>query len=327
MDSVQILIQILADGKYHSGAVLGETLGVSRAAIWKVIHKIENQLGLTIYAVKGKGYRLQQPLELLDKNTIVELLPEKTCKQLNEFEILFDIDSTNQYLNNKSINGAATGYLVLAEQQSNGQGRRGRTWVSPFGVNLYLSLLWRYQCAPAQLGCLSLVVAVAIVRALNKFGISDVGVKWPNDIYWQNKKLAGILLEMRGEASGPSAVVIGLGVNIAMPKENAALTRVIEQPWVDIETIIKTKVERNRFVSYVIDELFNVLNVFPEQQKKLLDEWTQMDVLRGQQIEIHFPDKVIEGEALGINKDGALRIRHNGHEMICHSGEVSIRRG
>ena len=327
MISLHALLKILADGKYHSGADIGQQLNVSRAAIWKVIQKLESTLGLSIYAVKGKGYRLQQPLELLSKDTIIKNVSNKTAEALKQFDVLFDVDSTNRYLTNKSIEGATSPYLVLAEQQTKGQGRRGRDWVSPFGVNLYLSLLWRFQVGPAQLGCLGLVIAVALVHALGKLGIKDAGVKWPNDIYWQDKKLAGILLEMRGEVSGPSAVVIGVGANIAMPIDNKALTDSIDQPWVDIETIIQTKVERNRFVAFVIDELFDVLSIFPQQQKELLNKWQEMDVLKGQQIEVHFPDKVIVGEALGINQDGALRVKHNGKEMICHSGEVSIRRG
>jgi BirA family biotin operon repressor/biotin-[acetyl-CoA-carboxylase] ligase len=301
--------------------------GVSRAAVWKVIQKIENTLGVTIFAVKGKGYRLQQPLELLDKSTILNNLSETTISQINQLEILFEVDSTNHYLSSKSLDGAQSASVVLAEHQTKGQGRRGRTWVSPFGGNLYFSLLWRFPQGPAQLGCLGLIIAVAIVRVLHQMGIHEAGVKWPNDIYWRNKKLAGILLEMRGESSGPSAVVIGIGANISMPITDTDPIDKIDQPWVDIETILKEKVERNRFTALIIDEVFNVLSVFPQQQKELLEEWQAMDVLKGQEIEVHFADKILAGSAEGINQDGALRLHYNGEEVICHSGEVSIRRG
>lgn len=327
MVTPQNLLQVLADGKYHSGSDLGEVFGVSRAAIWKIIQKIENTLGLTIFAVKGKGYRLQQPLELLDQNIIINNLSETTSSQLKQLEILFEVDSTNQYLNSKSLDGAQTASVVLAEHQTNGQGRRGRTWVSPFGGNLYMSLLWRFPQGPAQLGCLGLVIAVAIVRVLHQMGIKDAGVKWPNDIHWHDKKLAGILLEMRGESSGPSAVVIGIGANIAMPINNTDPIDKIDQPWIDIESILKEKVERNHFASLIIDEVFKVLSIFPLQQKELLEEWQAMDVLKEQPIEVTFPDKVLVGTANGINHDGALRLQNNGQEIICHSGEVSIRRG
>jgi len=326
MISQQALLNILADGKYHSGAVLGEHFGVSRAAIWKVIQKVEETFKLTVFAVKGKGYKLQNAIELLDKDTIVRQLDKKTKQHVSQLDVVFDIDSTNRYLTAKSIDGTASGYVVLAEQQTNGQGRRGRTWYSPFGRNLYLSLLWRYPYGPAQLGCLSLFIAVAVVRALNKLGISDAGVKWPNDIYWKNKKLAGILLEMRGEASGPSAVVIGLGLNMSMKSDNVDTENNIGQPWIDLETITGKRVGRNRFASLIIDSLVDVLNVVPEKQKELIQEWQSMDVLRDEDIEIQFADKIIHGKALGINSDGALKVLHENKEIICHSGDVSIRR-
>lgn len=326
MVSQQSLLKILANGKYHSGAALGKHFGVSRAAIWKVIQKIEETFKVTVFAVKGKGYKLQSSIELLDKDIIISQLDNKTKTQLSQLDIFLDIDSTNRYLTNKSIDGAASGYVVLAEQQSNGQGRRGRSWFSPFASNLYLSLLWRYQYGPAQLGCLSLFVAVAIVRALNKIGIKDVGVKWPNDIYCQNKKLAGILLEMRGEANGPSAVVIGLGLNMAMTTNNADVAESIDQPWIDIETITGSKVDRNHFTALVIDSLFDVLNAVPDKQKNLMQEWQDMDVLKGEEVEVHFADKVIHGKAMGINPDGALKVLHENKEIVCHSGDVSIRR-
>lgn len=326
MATVDDLLKVLADGKYHSGTDLGRTFGISRAAIGKTIQKIEQNYGLSVFAVKGKGYRLQQALELFDENIIQPKLSRQTSKLLSQLEIFFDIDSTNRYLNNKSIDGASSGYLVLAEQQTKGIGRRGKNWVSPFGSNLALSLLWRFQIGAAQLGCLSLFIAVAIVRALQKAGIQGAGVKWPNDIYWKNKKLAGILLEMRGELSGPSAVVIGVGLNISMPLSSEDVKN-IDQPWINLETILGKKVNRNEFTAFVIDALFDVLNEIPDKQNALLEEWQQMDVLKGQNIEVTFADKTIYGTAIGINREGALRVLHEGKEIICHSGDVSIRRG
>ena len=318
------LLTVLADGKYHSGTELGREFGISRAAISKNILKIEKNYNLEVFAVKGKGYRLQKPLQLLDESHIRNKLTKTTLKQLSQFKLFFDIDSTNRYLNEKSIDGVAGGYLVLAEQQTHGVGRQERTWVSPFGSNLYLSLLWRFQCGAAQLGCLSLFVAVAIVRALKKVGADDVGVKWPNDIYWQDKKLAGILLEMRGELSGPSAVVIGVGLNISMPSSNTEAKN-IDQPWVDLETILGKKVDRNDFTALIIDSLFDVLTDMLEHKNKLLKEWQQLDILKNKNIEVRFADETIRGKGLGISRDGALLVRHNGKELICHSGDVSVR--
>lgn len=318
----QDLLHQLADGKYHSGEDLGRQFNVSRAAIWKVIQKIESDYGLSIFAVRGKGYRLNQELQLLNQSLILNKLSKHTHNKISHLDVLFDIDSTNTYLNIKSLEGAANGYVVLAEQQSNGQGRRGRRWVSPFGCNLYLSVLWRFQSGPAQLGCLSLFIAVAVVRVLRQWGVEDAGVKWPNDIYWQNKKLAGILLEVRGESSGPSAVVVGVGVNIAMPTEHDDK---ISQEWVNLESILQTKVDRNHFAALLINSLFDVLNNAVENQQSLLNEWQSMDILKNKEIEVIFADKTIQGKAFGITKEGALRVLQGSKETHCHSGDVSIR--
>jgi len=261
MVTQQAVLNILADGKYHSVADLGERFGVSRAAVWKVIQKIESTLGLTVFAVKGKGYRLQNPLELFDKNIILDRLSEVTSSQLSQLDVLFEVDSTNAYLNNKSLDGATSGYVVLAEHQTKGQGRRGRVWVSPFGGNLYLSLLWRFQNGPAQLGCLGLIIAVAIVRVLHRMGISDAGVKWPNDISWHDKKLAGVLLKMRGESSGPSAVVIGIGANMAMPMNDKEFIDKNDQPWIDNECVVETKVEIHHLTSAIVEEIIRSFNI------------------------------------------------------------------
>lgn len=322
MTTIEELIKILSDGKYHSGTDLGDQFGVSRAAIGKSIKKIEQSFGLSIFGVKGKGYRLSNALTLLDENVIRSSLNKQTLKQLSQLEVYFDIDSTNHYLNTKSLEGSLSGHVVLAEQQSSGQGRRGKSWVSPFGCNLYLSVLWRFQFGPAQLGCLSLFIAVAVVRVLQQLGIKDAGVKWPNDIYWQNKKLAGILLEVRGEASGPSAVVVGIGLNIAMPTEH---DDEISQEWVNLESILQTKVDRNKFSALLINSLFDVLNNAVENQQSLLNEWQSMDILKNEEVEVIFADKTIQGKAFGITKEGALRVLHGSKETVCHSGDVSIR--
>lgn len=323
MRTEEELIKILADGKYHSGTELGNQFGVTRAAIGQSIKKIEQNFGLSIFGVKGKGYRLSNALDLLDDNALRSHLNKQTLKQVNQCEIYFDIDSTNHYLNTKSVEGALSGYVVLAEQQSSGQGRRGRSWVSPFGCNIYLSVLWRFQLGPAQLGGLSLFIAVAVVRVLQQLGVEDAGVKWPNDIYWQNKKLAGILLEVRGEASGPSAVVVGVGLNVTMPTE---YDNEITQEWVNLENILQTKVDRNRLAALLINSLFDVLNNAVENQQSLLNEWQSMDILKNKEVEVLFADKAIQGKALGITKEGALRLLRGNKEIICHSGDVSIRR-
>ena len=319
------LLQILADGKYHSGTELGEQLGVSRAAICKLIHRVEHDTSLDIYAVRGRGYRLAVPLQLLDRVLIEQQFSSAVKKSLQAMDIFLNIPSTSTYLNEKSLQGIPAPYLVLAESQSQGQGRRGKRWVSPFASNLYLSLLWRFPCGPSQLGSLSLLVALAVVQVTRALGIEGVGIKWPNDILWQGKKLAGVLLEMRGEANGPSSVIIGIGMNIAMSLSTNRQVNHIVQPWTDLQSIIDKPVDRNEVTALLVNSLFEILQQLPDRQSGLLQQWEALDILKGQQVDVHYADKVISGVAQGINAQGALRVLHNNQELICHSGEVSIR--
>jgi len=323
MSSYEKILVTLADGKYHSGQELGELLGISRAAVWKGIQKLSNDYGIEIFSVKGKGYRFAKPVELLDAKLIRASLPATIANQVTQIDVFKSIDSTNQYLMEKSLGKSASGTVVLAETQTAGRGRRGKKWVSPFGRNLYLSVMWRFTQGPAQLACLSLVIAVAIVRVLHQMGIVEAGVKWPNDIYWRDKKLAGILLEMRGESDGPSVVVAGVGINVAMPLDEG---QAIEQPWTDLESVLQASVKRNELAANLISEIVSVFNHLKDDSQPLLDEWKQMDILKDNMVEVVLPDKVIHGRANGITEMGALRVLVDGKEMIYHSGEVSIRR-
>ncbi len=319
------LLQILADGKYHSGDRLGKALGISRAAVCKIIHQIEQQTGLDIYAVKGKGYCLSAPLQLLDKQQILEQVSARVKQRLQGMELFASIDSTNRYLNEKLRQGTEAPWLVMAESQLSGQGRRGRQWVSPFACNIYLSLLWRFACGPAQLGCLSLLVAMAVVKTLRKNAIA-ASVKWPNDIFVNDKKIAGILLEMRGEADGPSLVVIGIGINVAMQMARQKDIEKIDQLWTDVASVTGKSLDRNQLTAELLDALFELLEQLPEQQKVLLQHWQTLDMLYGENVEVCYADRTITGKAMGITEQGALKVHHRDREILCYSGDVSIRR-
>lgn len=225
------LIQLLADGERHSGAALAAELGISRAAVCKAVARASQKLGLDILAVKGQGYRLTAPLELLDPRDIQARLSSAVREHAGPIHCFDQIDSTNAWLLEQSTQGAASGTCVLAERQTAGRGRRGRVWHSPFGSNLYLSMLWRFDAGPAALGPLSLAAGTAVAQALQYLGVSGVQLKWPNDIHWQARKLGGLLIEVAGETHGPSQAVLGLGLNIRMP--DGAKDR-IDQPWVDL---------------------------------------------------------------------------------------------
>lgn len=185
------IMAILADGEFHSGEQLGQELGMSRAAINQHL-KILETWGVSTYRVTGKGYCLSEPINLLDENVISQ-------QYLTEnVEVIPVIDSTNQYLLD-NIDTLTTGDVCLAEYQQAGRGRRGGKWFSPFGANLYLSMYWRLEQGPAAAMGLSLVVGIVIAETLVQFGCHDVKVKWPNDLYINNRKLAGILVEMTGK--------------------------------------------------------------------------------------------------------------------------------
>ncbi len=251
MKILEQLFASLGDGRFHSGARLSEQLQVSRSSIWNGIEQLK-AMGLEIYAVKGQGYKLAEPVEPLDKERILQAITPEAKLHLPHLDVLWSLDSTNRYLMDLAKYGAQSGHACLAEIQTAGRGRRGRSWVSPFGGNVYLSQLWRFQAGPSMLGGLSLAVAVAVARALAKTGVQGFALKWPNDIISAGKKLAGILLEISGEATGPAAVVCGVGINVLLNRESA---RSIDQPWTDLYHMMGAVPSRNRLVGALISEL------------------------------------------------------------------------
>lgn len=317
----QTLLKILSNGQFHSGEALGAHLGVTRSAVWKSLQSMQQQ-GLTINSVPGRGYKLARPFELLCKDTILRRLDDRSGQLCSGLEIHFEIDSTNRHLMQQARTGLKSGYFCLAEQQQQGRGRRGRDWVSPLGGNIYLSLLWRFAEGPASLSGLSLVVGIAVARTLKALGVTEHGLKWPNDVLWQGKKLAGILLEVAGETTGPCHAVIGIGLNVTMPKEAGTA---IEQAWVDVETILPG-LGRNRIAAELVHQLLVVLTQF--QQSGLagfVDEWRSLDHLANEEVVLHLPARKIKGINRGIDELGNLCLEAGGRMSHHGSGEVSLR--
>ncbi|MBI5462581.1 MAG: bifunctional biotin--[acetyl-CoA-carboxylase] ligase/biotin operon repressor BirA [Gammaproteobacteria bacterium] len=316
------LLQILADGHFHSGEVLGDRLGVTRAAIWKQLRGLES-LGLNIHAVRGRGYCLAQPIEFLQTEQIRGLLAPSVRECLPLLDVFHEIDSTNTYLKTRAAQGVASGAVCLAEWQRAGRGRQGRVWVSPFGCNLYLSLLWRFAAGPASLAGLSLAVGVALVQALRDCVDADFGLKWPNDLLWRGRKLGGILVEIAGESSGPSHAIIGMGLNIRMPDDAAGE---IGQPWVDLYRISREQPSRNALAAAVLNRLVAAMQAFESQGlKAFLDAWRALDVTAGKAVQLHLATETVDGHAHGIDDDGALLIRVGNDLRRYASGEISLR--
>ncbi len=319
------LIRVLADGDYHSGEVIAGRLGISRTAVWKALTKVAGQLDLVIERAPGRGYRLAVPLQLLEPERILRALPAAAAARLSRLEVLPQIDSTNLRLMAAAAAGASAGSVCLAERQTAGRGRRGRTWVSPFAANLYLSVLWRYPAGPAALGGVSLAAGVTVAAALQRLGLAEVGLKWPNDLLWRGRKLGGLLLEVVGEAQGPSHLVVGLGVNLRMEADQG---RAIEQPWVDLYQALDGRPpERNVLAAVLIDALLEMLERFGQVGLgPFLAEWERYDRLRGQRVQVQLGDRVMTGDYAGIEPDGALRLDTADGRLCLHSGEVSLRR-
>jgi BirA family biotin operon repressor/biotin-[acetyl-CoA-carboxylase] ligase len=314
------LVEWLADGRFQSGEVLGERLGVSRAAVWKQVRELE-RAGLAVQAVRGKGYRLAQPLELLNVALIQAEMGALARESLARIELFHELASTNDHLRQQGM--PVSGAVCLAERQTHGRGRRGRHWVSPYGANLYLSLSWRFERGVAALAGLSLVAGVALLRALRKLGVEHAGLKWPNDLYLEQAKLAGILIEISGESAGPCTVVIGLGVNMAMPERWG---RDIDQHWTDLGRACGRPISRNRLAGQVLDQLLTALQEFDRQGlHPFRDEWQEHDLSYGRPVQVLLADAVIPGLGAGIDEDGAFLLDTPNGLRRFTSGEVSLR--
>ncbi|KZX72636.1 hypothetical protein A3715_03295 [Oleiphilus sp. HI0009] len=309
------LISVLADGEFHSGSELGERFGVSRTAIWKALEGLEG-LGLDYESHRGKGYRLLSPIDLLDKSKILNFVSDSHHADA-QIEVVDTCASTNTDVHSISAN---LPYRVLfSEQQSAGRGRRGRDWVSPFGQNLYFSVCFEWFKGPAALQGLSIVVGIALAQVLKGLNVTDVGLKWPNDIWISDKKAAGILIELSGEATGSWLVTIGIGMNVSMSERQASQ---IDQPWTAIAQHVD--VERNELAGRLLESLLNNMSIFREKGfEAYVDEYGKFDALKNRSVKVIGPD--VEGVALGVDLQGGLQLKVDDGVKVFHSGEVSVR--
>ncbi|MEW6999768.1 bifunctional biotin--[acetyl-CoA-carboxylase] ligase/biotin operon repressor BirA [Colwelliaceae bacterium BS250] len=314
------LIRRLAAGQFVSGQVIGEELGVSRTAISKHI-KVLTEMGLDIFSVQGKGYKLASPIQLLEQKLITQHLKQQGLDNVVEVHSL--IDSTNSYLMRRLPNNVTHGQVCVAEYQSAGRGRRGKEWVSPFGSHLYLSMYWYLEQGLVAAMGISLVVGIAVSDVLKQQYNLDVQLKWPNDIYVNGVKLAGILVELEGQSIGPGNCVIGLGLNIAMPEQSA---NKIDQPWIDMQQAIGATVDRNILSAKLIAKISERL----EQHHKyglapMLSDWQRQDYFINKAVKLITGAKETRGICRGINSSGALLLEVDGKQQPIYGGEVSLR--
>jgi BirA family transcriptional regulator, biotin operon repressor / biotin---[acetyl-CoA-carboxylase] ligase len=311
------ILNILADGQFHSGEALAQRFKVTRATIWNAIQHAES-LGVEIFSVRGRGYKLPQAIELLDKNLVLQALGQQ-CAWFT-LQILDEVNSTNTYLTQNKQAAHAT--CVAAHVQTNGKARRGRTWVSQLGASLTFSLLWCFQCGAAALSGLSLCVGVALIRALNNLGVNDAQLKWPNDVLVDGRKLAGILIELQGDLEGPSAAVIGIGINLNLPKK---VLQSIDQPAIDLASI--KMIDQNALLGGILKHLADVLSGFETHGFiGLRDEWLGYHAYENKPVRMLLPNGTdVSGVVKGVAEDGILLVETALGLQRFSAGEISLR--
>lgn len=308
------LVALVADGEFHSGEQLGEALGMSRAAINKHIQTLKSW-GLDVYTVTGKGYSLPEPIQLLDEEIILSLLHQPNLA------VIPVIDSTNQYLLDR-MDQLPSGYACIAEYQQAGRGRRGRKWFSPFGSNLYMSMYWRLDQGPAAAMGLSLVIGIIMAEVIQSLGVPDVRVKWPNDLYLNDRKLAGILVELTGKTGDAAQIVIGAGVNLLMRSEGTAE---INQGWINLQEA-GVDIDRNELAAKLINSLREALPIFERDGlAPFVSRWETLDNFINRPVKLLIGDREVHGIARGIDKQGGLLLEQNGVIKSWVGGEISLR--
>lgn len=317
------LLALMADGEVHSGQELAELLGISRTAVWKQLRKLE-ELGLEIESLKARGYRLAHPIQLLNHSDVAMDLKQSTRALLSRLDFHGSVGSTNSLAMELAQQGDGHGAVVVAEHQSGGRGRRGRSWVSPYAANLYVSFVWEFNGGAAALEGLSLAVGVAMVEGLESIGVTGCRLKWPNDLLVDGKKMGGILLEMTGDVSGQCAVVIGVGLNVQMPG-NAA--RDIDQDWTDAVTVSgSTDLNRNEILAALLNSLLPAMETFAQGGFSAFHtRWSVLDAHAGESVDLFLGENRVTGIARGVDEQGALKLETDEGIKVFHGGEVSLR--
>jgi BirA family biotin operon repressor/biotin-[acetyl-CoA-carboxylase] ligase len=317
----------LSDGQFHSGEDLAQALGVSRSAVWKAVKSLRD-LGATLHAVRNRGYRLAKSSEPLAAERILEKLSEAVRKRVRSLEVAWTVGSTNTELLSRANPPNGTSEVMLAEYQTAGRGRRGRAWLAPPGGAICLSLSWTFRDVPADLGALGLVIGVCELRALHELGVTGAKLKWPNDLLVDERKLGGILIELRAESDGPACVVIGIGLNVAL---GAPLLAKIAETGIaatDLVTAGLAEPSRNAVAGALVDSCVRGLLEFERDGlRPFVENWRDSDALQGKMVDVRGAvGEVTRGLARGVDLHGALLVEtaEEGLKKFV-SGDVSVR--
>lgn len=322
MSSRQHILKSLSDGAFHSGTELGQILGISRAAVNKAVQGLVER-GVDIHSVSGKGYKWPSATPLLEAGLLARRLNSLMERHGIQLEVCDEVESTSAYLLDRLSTGPFVPRVCFAEIQTGGRGRRGRAWQATPYQNITCSISWRYDVGPARLSGLSIAAGVAIVRALLGLGIEGVQLKWPNDLLFGQRKLAGILVDMKGEADGPTELVLGFGINMKLGA-NAASN--VDQPWIDLAEIASQALDRNQVAAAIVSGLIDMLAEFSEAGlEKYVEDWQRWHAFQDRPVRLCQGKKEILGVARGIDINGALQLDTGDGIQVVHSGEVSLR--
>jgi BirA family biotin operon repressor/biotin-[acetyl-CoA-carboxylase] ligase len=317
----------LADGQFHSGEDLAAALGVSRSAIWKAVKSLRD-LGATLHAVRNRGYRLARSSEPLEADKIIAAIAGDLRERVRNVAVVWSVGSTNTVLLSRPNPPSGCSEVMLAEYQTAGRGRRGRAWLAPPGGAICLSLSWTFRDVPADLGSLGLVIGVCELRALRELGLTEAKLKWPNDLLVADRKLGGVLIELRAESAGPACVVIGMGLNVALGVPLLARIAETGVAPTDLVTAGLEQPSRNLVVGRIVACCLRGLLEFERVGlRPFIEEWREADALRGRMVDVRDTGgDVVRGLARGVDLHGALLVETvDGGLQRFISGDVSVR--
>jgi BirA family biotin operon repressor/biotin-[acetyl-CoA-carboxylase] ligase len=314
------ILKLLSADEFRSGEELARRLDLSRASIHNLVEGAR-EFGVAVHAVRGKGYRLADPVSWFDGARMAGL-----AERGFQLDLRDQVESTNSVLLASAQQGGAHKSILAAEWQSGGRGRRGRTWISPLGSGLTFSLLWRFGRPLTALSGLSLAVGVALARGLHGLGLTTVGLKWPNDLLVDGAKLAGILIETQGDMLSDATAVIGIGINVrALPEASRPAGYAVAS----LEEALGAPVDRNDLLVRLATDLDRALSLFDREGfAPFRDEWQQLHVWQDRAVRILSGGELaFEGVALGVDAAGVLHVSTREGVRAVHAGEVSLRPG
>jgi len=314
-----------ADGEV-SGESLADTLGISRTAVWKHVHALQQE-GVDVRAERGRGYRLY------DDVLVASALSDALCGQVigRQVLLLSEVDSSNSELMRMAVDvdsPAPEGAVLLAERQTRGRGRMQREWLTSMGHSLAMSVLLRPPLAPTEVAQLPLLTAVAVQQALGPMVAhpesAPLSIKWPNDILWGRRKLAGILTEMRAEPGSVQAVVIGIGINVRPP--DGGWPAPLQDIAGDLSSAASRRVSRMQVAEAVLRRLDRLYHEYLEHGfGGIREAWWHGHAACGQKVRVHNGSGYIDGIAEALDEDGALLLRTaSGLERIV-TGDLELR--